>query len=256
MRVNVSQEIKNNKGNLKMALIKSFKNKSVKDKSVISNIKNEGLIESRRKQIVQGAVKVFSEKGFHKATVREIADAAGVTMGTMYNYVRTKEDILYICYQHMTNILTEGLKEAIERRENPEEEFRIVMKKNLDLIYEYQDEVMFLYRESGAYDHEAIRTVLSQEMKYVELFEEVLKRRFKGQKINEFRLKLAADILSYTSVLLVLRRWSLTRRFDSVEEVKNGLIEFMEKEIELIVEERNPEMVEGRKDSEDNKEER
>ena len=77
-----------------MALIKSFKNKSVKDKSVISNIKNEGLIESRRKQIVQGAVKVFSEKGFHKATVREIADAAGVTMGTMYNYVRTKEDIL------------------------------------------------------------------------------------------------------------------------------------------------------------------
>ena len=34
------------------------------------------------------------------------------------------------------------------------------MKKNLDLIYEYQDEVMFLYRESGAYDHEAIRTVL------------------------------------------------------------------------------------------------
>jgi len=218
-----------------MTEIKNFKSKPVKNKWVLSNIKNEGLIDRRRKQIVLGAVKVFSEKGFHKATVREIADAAGVTMGTMYNYVRTKEDILYICYQYMTNILTEGLKEAMDSVEDPKEEFRIIMKKNLDMIYDNQDIVMFLYTESGAYDNESIHTVLSQEMKYVELFEEILKRRFKDQQIDEFRLKLAADILSYTAVILVLRRWSLTRRFDSMEKVKEGLLDFMEKEIELIV---------------------
>jgi AcrR family transcriptional regulator len=224
-----------------MPLIKNFKNKPVKNKWVESSIKNEDLIESRRRQIVLGAVKVFSEKGFHKATVREIAEAAGVTMGTMYNYVRTKEDILYICYQHMTTILSEGLNEALDNVEDSREEFRIVMKKNLDLIFENQDEIMFLYRESGAYDKEAIRTVLTQEMKYVELFEALLRRRFKNQKIDEFRLKLAADILSYASVLLVLRRWSLMRRFDSMEEVKEGIIDFMEKGIELIVGEKKEE---------------
>jgi AcrR family transcriptional regulator len=221
-----------------MPLIKNFKSKPVKNKSVESSIKNEDLIESRRRQIVLGAVKVFSEKGFHKATVREIAEAAGVTMGTMYNYVRTKEDILYICYQHMTTILSEGLNEALDNVEDSREEFRTVMKKNLDLVFENQDEIMFLYRESGAYDDEAIRTVLSQEMRYVELFEALLRRRFKNQKIDEFRLKLAADILSYASVLLVLRRWSLTRRFDSMEEVKEGIIDFMEKGIDLIVSEK------------------
>ncbi len=221
-----------------MPLIKNFKSKPVKNKWIESSIKNEDLIESRRRQIVLGAVKVFSEKGFHKATVREIAEAAGVTMGTMYNYVRTKEDILYICYQHMTTILSEGLNEALDNVEDSREEFRTVMKKNLDLVFENQDEIMFLYRESGAYDTDAIRTVLSQEMRYVELFEALLRRRFKNQKIDEFRLKLAADILSYASVLLVLRRWSLTRRFDSMEEVKEGIIDFMEKGIELIVSEK------------------
>ena len=140
-----------------MPLIKNFKSKPVKNKWIESSIKNEDLIESRRRQIVLGAVKVFSEKGFHKATVREIAEAAGVTMGTMYNYVRTKEDILYICYQHMTTILSEGLNEALDNVEDSREEFRTVMKKNLDLVFENQDEIMFLYRESGAYDNDAIR---------------------------------------------------------------------------------------------------
>ncbi|OPY82883.1 MAG: Fatty acid metabolism regulator protein [Smithella sp. PtaU1.Bin162] len=219
-----------------MSPLKKFKNKPLKNKSVLSNVKNEDLIDRRRKQIIQGAVKVFSEKGFHKTTVREIADASGLTMGTMYNYVRTKEDILYICYQHMTDILSEGLRKAVEGLDDTKEELRIILKRNLDLIYEYQDTIMFLYQESGAYDQDAIHAVLSREMKYVESFEDILRRRFKGQKINEFRLKLAADLLAYTPVILVLRRWSLTRRFDSMEEVKEGIVGFLEKEIELIVE--------------------
>lgn len=214
----------------------NLKNKPIKSKSVVSSIKNEDLIDRRRKQIVQGAVKVFSEKGFHKATVREIAEASGITMGTMYNYVRTKEDILFICYEYMTTILSKGLKEAISGLEDPREELRAILRRNMDTIYAHQDVVMFLYQESSAYDQEAIRSVLSQEMKYVELFEEVLRRRFKGQKINEFRLRLAADILSYTPAILVLRRWSLNRRFESMEEVKEGILDFLEKEIELIAE--------------------
>ena len=219
-----------------MTPLKKVKLKTLKHKSVQSNVKNEGLIDRRRNQIIKGAVKVFSEKGFHKTTVREIAEASGLTMGTMYNYVRTKEDILYICYQHMTSILSAGLKEAIEGMDDTKEELRIILRRNLDLIYEYQDTIMFLYQESGAYDQDAIRAVLSREMKYVESFEDILRRRFKGQKINEFRLKLAADILAYTPVILVLRRWSLTKRFDSMEEVKEGIVDFLEKEIELIIE--------------------
>ncbi|MBU1208347.1 MAG: TetR/AcrR family transcriptional regulator [Pseudomonadota bacterium] len=214
----------------------NLKNRHIKSKSVVSRIKNEALIDRRRKQIVQGAVKVFSEKGFHKATVREIAEASGITLGTMYNYVRTKEDILFICYEYMTTILSEGLKEAICGLEDPREELRAILRRNMDIIYAHQDVVMFLYQESGAYDQEAIRSVLSQEMKYIELFEEVLRRCFQGKKINEFRLRLAADILSYMPVILVLRRWSLNRRFESMEEVKEGILDFLEKEIELIVE--------------------
>ncbi len=39
---------------------------------------------------------LFQEKGFHRATTREIAKAAGFSIGTLYEYIRTKEDVLYL----------------------------------------------------------------------------------------------------------------------------------------------------------------
>jgi len=208
----------------------------IKSKDVQSNIKDSRLIDLRRKQIVDGAVKVFSEKGFHQATVREIANASGLTMGSLYNYIRTKQDILYICFDFMTTILTDGLIKAIEETSDPCKQLRAALKRNMELLYEYQDVVMFLYRESGAYDRESLKTVLAQETKYVELFEDLLRKRFQGRKLNEFRLKIAADILSYIGVVIVLRRWSLKRRNKSMEQVMDGILDFVESSIESVLE--------------------
>jgi AcrR family transcriptional regulator len=52
------------------------------------------ITELRRTQILTGAAQVFAEKGFHKSTTREIAQAAGVSEGTIYNYFTTKRDLL------------------------------------------------------------------------------------------------------------------------------------------------------------------
>ena len=54
-----------------------------KDIEVHSSVKDETLIAMRREQIIKGAVKLFKEKGFHKATTREIAKAAGFSIGTL-----------------------------------------------------------------------------------------------------------------------------------------------------------------------------
>jgi AcrR family transcriptional regulator len=155
-------------------------------------------------------------------------------MGTMYNYVRSKEDILYIVYDFMTTILTEGLRKTIEDTEDPRQKVSAALRHNMELIYQYQDVIMFLYREAGNYDRESVRTVLAQETKYIEVFEELLRLHFAGRKINEARLKMAADILSYLNVILVLRGWSLRRRYKSMDDVVNGILEFVEHAIEIV----------------------
>ena len=54
----------------------------------------EQLIEARRNQILDAAAKIFAEKGFHRATTKEIAQTAGVSEGTIYNYFANKGDLV------------------------------------------------------------------------------------------------------------------------------------------------------------------
>jgi AcrR family transcriptional regulator len=54
----------------------------------------EQLIAARRSQILEAAAKVFSVKGFHRATIRDVAQAAGIADGTIYNYFANKDALL------------------------------------------------------------------------------------------------------------------------------------------------------------------
>lgn len=66
--------------------------------------------EARRIQILRGAAQVFAKKGFHKATTKEIAKAAGVAEGTIYNYFNNKRELLVAMIEL---IATQSLKNLI-----------------------------------------------------------------------------------------------------------------------------------------------
>ena len=52
------------------------------------------LIAARRSQILDAAARVFAEKGFHRATIRDISNEAGIADGTIYNYFENKTALL------------------------------------------------------------------------------------------------------------------------------------------------------------------
>ena len=52
------------------------------------------LITARRNQILDAATQVFAEKGFDRATIRDVAAAAGIADGTIYNYFDNKAALL------------------------------------------------------------------------------------------------------------------------------------------------------------------
>ena len=49
---------------------------------------------ARRKQILDAATQVFADKGFHRATIKDIARVAGIADGTMYTYFASKTEVL------------------------------------------------------------------------------------------------------------------------------------------------------------------
>lgn len=206
-----------------------------KRKEIKTKIKDSHRIDLRRNQIVKGAIKVFTIKGFNNSTVREIAEAADMTEGTLYNYIRCKEDIIYIVYDYTTKILQEELNGAIADIEDPVERLHTAIEQTLDSISTYQDLIMFLYRESGSLKREDLYVILERENAYINLFETLLKDYFKGQDINLTRAKVAADILTYLPVIVSFRRWSLKRRIESMETAKKEIANFILQGIEFIV---------------------
>lgn len=204
------------------------------EKRVKTRIKNPKLIDRRRKQIIDGAIQIFTAKGFHSATVREIADAAGLTMGSLYNYIRSKEDIIYIVYDYITRILRDEVTNAIEGIIDPRERLKVALRQNLRTVHEYQDVVMFIYKASTFLDKESLHEVLARETEYIELFENLLRDYFKEMKVDETRIRLAADLLTYIPVMVTFRRWSLRQRFESMDVVMEGIHDFVLHGIEFI----------------------
>ena len=92
------------------------------------------LIEARRTQIIEAAASVFAEKGFPRATTREIAAAAGVSEGTIYNYFEGKADLLICMVQCLTELehLDVELAEALQG--DARDFFLMIFRHRLGLI--------------------------------------------------------------------------------------------------------------------------
>jgi AcrR family transcriptional regulator len=74
---------------------------------LITRARREREKEERRKSILRAAQEVFFERGFHRATVDDVAGRAEVSKGTVYLYFESKETLL-------AHLLLEGLNELIE----------------------------------------------------------------------------------------------------------------------------------------------
>lgn len=60
----------------------------------VDNVQNPDLVEQRREQICDAALKLFLKKGFAATTIRDICAASGVNQASIYDYVANKNDIL------------------------------------------------------------------------------------------------------------------------------------------------------------------
>lgn len=63
----------------------------------------------RKANIIRAAAKVFSEKGYHEATVEEIARELRFTKGSIYYYINRKQDLLFECHDLAMTMLLENL---------------------------------------------------------------------------------------------------------------------------------------------------
>lgn len=185
---------------------------------VQTNVKDENLIEIRRKQIVSGAVKLFREKGFHRATTREIAKAAGFSIGTLYEYIRTKEDVLYLVCDNIYDQVIQRLS-TISTSKGTLEELKLAIKQYFSLIDSMVDEFTIMYQETKSLPKDKQQYILQKELEMVSLFEKIIKNCVQSGEltISNQEIYLAANLLVVQGQAWAFRKWALQKHF-TIEE--------------------------------------
>lgn len=87
--------------------------------------------EARREEILSAAERKFSENGFFKTSMAEIAEAAQFAMGTMYRFFKSKEDIYISLVEAKIEELLRLLEEAIQGPASAQEKLRAVVQVKL-----------------------------------------------------------------------------------------------------------------------------
>jgi AcrR family transcriptional regulator len=92
------------------------------------------VIEDRREQIIDAAMRVFALKGYSNATNKDIAREAGITPGLIYYYFESKEALLYALLEERSplKLMASFPPEALELP--PEQFFPMLMRQALAII--------------------------------------------------------------------------------------------------------------------------
>jgi AcrR family transcriptional regulator len=72
--------------------------------------------DAKRSAMMQAAVRVFAEKGYHAATVRDVVAAADVAVGTFYFYFPDKETLFVYLYEETAEFLIQAIEQALKGR--------------------------------------------------------------------------------------------------------------------------------------------
>jgi AcrR family transcriptional regulator len=176
---------------------------------VVARVRDQALIQKRREQIVSAARKVFHEKGYHRATVRDIGECAKVTQGTLYNYMRRKEDILFLICDELVTQIQEFLQQAKARHKDPRDRLRAALRGLIEIMSRHQDDVLLMYHESHSLPPEALHSILGRVHDYIEDFSSILRQGAKAGILPVSNPRLTANILTFIPTIVALRRWDL-----------------------------------------------
>jgi AcrR family transcriptional regulator len=196
---------------------------------VATQIKNKDLVEQRRRQIVDGAVKLFIKHGYHKTTTRILAKETGLSIGSLYEYVTTKEDILYLVSMAIHSEVERGLTEALAQSSGGYNSLAAIIREHFLVCNRMSDHVLLMYQVTHFLSEKWQKKVLEAEIRITNLFIDAMQQLKKDGKLSldDGSIILMGHNISVIGHTWAFRRWHFSKLF-TIEE-------YIEKQTEFIM---------------------
>lgn len=171
---------------------------------VKSQIEDVNLVNQRRTQFIRPAITLFSRKGYYTTTVKEIAEATGVSPGLIYQYVADKEDILFLALQLIVHTNKRVLPAAIGKMKHPVHKFIAGFKAYCNVIDVNRDATILTYRETKSLRADQRDAIKNMETESNELIGHCVQLCIEGGYFRPINV----DLFVYQTIM-VAHTWAL-----------------------------------------------
>ena len=188
---------------------------AVADPEVPTQIKNPELVRERRRHIIDSTVTLFIAHGYHKTTTRMIARAAGFSIGSLYEYVSSKEDLLYLVCKTIHEEVQKSVEEALAVTTGCREEILAqVIRGYFKVCDNMADHILLMYQVTQFLPEKWKERVLDNELNITDIFITILKQMSGKNNVPVLEtqiINLVGHNISVLGQMWAFRRWHLKK---------------------------------------------
>lgn len=157
-----------------------------------------------REDILEAAAQVFRQKGFHGASMKDIADAVNLQKASLYHHVSSKQEILLSILDRALELLLERISAITVQNISPDKKLQLMMREYMKILVDNQDLAAVLLFEHRSLERKQHARHVPNRDKFETLWKEVLAD---GVKVKLFKCD---DPALATRALLGIMNWTMT----------------------------------------------
>jgi AcrR family transcriptional regulator len=157
-----------------------------------------------RDDILEAAAQIFSEKGFHAASMQDIAEAVRLQKASLYHHVSSKQEILLAILDQTLDLLIERMNAVLAMDLPPDQKLRQAMLCYLQILTEHHDLASVLLFEHRSLEPELKERHIPRRNRFEALWRSLMEE---GQAAGIF---IDADVGLAVRTLLGAMNWTLT----------------------------------------------
>jgi len=102
--------------------------------------------EERKQEIVKTACKLFAERGYYNTTIPDIAEAMGMSVGNLYNYFSSKEELAKYIMKYSSKLLGDEIRKINEENISTKEKIYKIVRRFFEIAQEQPELIEYFLR--------------------------------------------------------------------------------------------------------------
>jgi TetR/AcrR family transcriptional regulator, cholesterol catabolism regulator len=190
-------------------------------------IKKEGVAVKNLVKILDAALTLSNEKGFAAMSLRDLSAKAGLSMGALYTYFSSKEELLQMI-QRQSSVVVQVLLDQIEGMEDPRSKLKRVVQSHLFLSEVMQPWFYFAYMETKNLAKQEHKKAIEAELATEKLLIDIMKEGREKGVFKAVNMELTGAVIKAMLQDWYLKRWKYARRNVSVERYAAFVVDLVE----------------------------